>query len=100
MLKSFFRRRQRRLPSPLTRLWFDPDGRTAITPDPAKEALLVLDPVADCATELTDWVRGSPRPAVGRFGHVDRRRETVCDRAEQMPAVSVVASPLVSVYET
>jgi hypothetical protein len=56
VLKSFFRRRQRRLPSLLTRLWFDPDGRTTVTPDAAKEALLVLDPVADCATELTDWV--------------------------------------------
>jgi hypothetical protein len=56
VLKSFFWRRQWRLPSPLTRLWFDPDGRTTVTPDAAKEALLVLDPVADCATELTDWV--------------------------------------------
>ena len=37
-------------------LWFDPDGRSTITPSSAREALLVLDPVADCGAELAVWV--------------------------------------------
>ncbi|ORB68566.1 abortive infection family protein [Mycolicibacterium tusciae] len=37
-------------------LWFDPDGNVTLTPESAREALLVLDPVADCSADLTDWV--------------------------------------------
>jgi hypothetical protein len=37
-------------------LWFDPDGRLTLTPESAREALIVLDPVADCAADLDDWV--------------------------------------------
>lgn len=37
-------------------LWFDPYGSLTLTPRSLEEALRVLEPVPDCADDLTDWV--------------------------------------------
>ncbi|MEU6191304.1 hypothetical protein [Nocardia sp. NPDC047038] len=37
-------------------LWFDPQGRVTLTSNSITDALKILDPIPDCATELTDWV--------------------------------------------
>ncbi|WP_344870840.1 hypothetical protein [Allokutzneria multivorans] len=37
-------------------LWFAPDDRVTLMPQSLREALKVLEPVADCADDLTEWV--------------------------------------------
>lgn len=37
-------------------VWFDPDENVTLTPNSLQWALQVLEPVEDCADELTEWV--------------------------------------------
>lgn len=47
-------------------LWFDNDGNVTMTAASVRDALLVLDPLADCAVELDAWVNHISRAFEGR----------------------------------
>jgi hypothetical protein len=55
-------------------LWFDSYGGLTLTPHSLKEALRVLEPVPDCADDLTDWVARivELRPPGGLSGEIRR----------------------------
>lgn len=72
-------------------LWFDPDGHLTLTPASVQRALKVLEPVPDCADDLTEWVGQieSVRPPgglSGDFGPDYQAQEFVRGRVAVRPA--------------
>ncbi|MCJ0905254.1 abortive infection family protein [Rhodococcus sp. ARC_M6] len=72
-------------------LWFDPDGNLTLTPASVQEALSVLEPVPDCADDLTGWVDQieavrPPGELSGGFGPDNRAQQFVLGRIAARPA--------------